>query len=72
MSALQAAGAACRNSECDLQDIYDNVVRATRVTPRAAAIREGQYALDRIREAREALSAAADAFYKAADKEGMR
>lgn len=72
MSALQAAGAACRNAEYELQEIHDAVARATRATLRAAQVRQGQQALDRIREACEALSAAAEAFYEAADKEGTK
>lgn len=68
MGALQRAGAACRNAEYELQETHEAVARAARATPRAAQVRQGQLALDRIREACEALSAAAEAFYEAADK----
>lgn len=70
MSALQEAGAACRNAEYELQEIHGKLLRATMTAPEGPAKSKAVEAQLRIVRACATLNAAAEAFYAAADKEG--
>lgn len=69
MSARQEAGAACRNAEYALRDIYERFAEACRAAPHGPARTKADKAGRLMIKACIALNEAANAFYEEADKE---
>ena len=69
MSTRQEAGAACRNAEYELRDIYEMFAKVCREAPHGPARTKADKAGRLMIKACIALNEAANAFYEEADKE---